>query len=969
MAQMPFSPCDQPTPADCTDVSVHMLADIFGDTIWSLVQGASPDTVQASSNMLATLFSIFNSGVLIVGALIVSYVAAMGTINTANDGEAMGKNWSSIWTPVRIVMGGAVLLPTTSGYSFIQLIVLMIALWGVGLANSTYRAGMALGVINPDGLVDGVQAAGATYGLREFASSYLSAAYCARLANDLYPGAMVRAPDAADAAVIPNVAACQPQANVCDRVVVHENGEKDIIFEVKDRNPVTNLGGGSPFCGSISLSTFSAPNVPSDDPTDAAMATLKEYLQAAKITVVVGSLMPQLQQWIATWPTDINSPGWDTVDTNVFNNIVNTAEQQLITQMAAVIDGQQNNVETSVTDFFDGLTASGWAASGGFFQRLGVLRGQFSDVMAESPGSVAEALPSALPDDARADLLEESLTTAIEVILERASDQPSNVNTLRRLSIDAQNIFPKSVTDGLSVATVQEKIDHEMSSYVNAIMQDVVEVATGANAQGNDSDLCGSGGVMGGAINRMKCMGDYLALANAGLAAFDAFAKTVLTGLKILAAGIPLDAPTTVANALWSLWIDLFSDVIGTICAYLKPLAFYFGVFLPSVPYTIMMMVVVGWAVGVMQSVIASTLWAVMHMTPERSFVGSQTQGYLLLLGLFARPVLAVLGLFAAIVISDPIIDFAADQFFSMRGAIVASGGFVGAVAELVTFFWWIFLFASVLLPIMYIAFSLPQTLPDHVLKWINAGVGDLGEGRASAHVQGAAGGIAARINGPSGGPGGPGGRLNGPGSGGPQNGRQLPGNGRNNTGSRQVLSANPAGVEPATASAEGGAVPSARRDTRTGRQKVGQALGVAAGRATVGVGRALAGSVSSTAGAVLTAGRSGVEAYQEGKGSVGNRVRKGVTTAGAVGAAGIASTAKATGSEVVSASRSAASLGKEAYGKGADSAIDTYRKEISGNGQTGEKSEETSNSDSEILSVSNSSEPSEEGAVERDKE
>ena len=55
----------------------------------------------------------------------------MGTLNTANDGEVMGRNWSSLWTPVRIVAGGAVLLPTASGFSFIQLVVLMFALWGV----------------------------------------------------------------------------------------------------------------------------------------------------------------------------------------------------------------------------------------------------------------------------------------------------------------------------------------------------------------------------------------------------------------------------------------------------------------------------------------------------------------------------------------------------------------------------------------------------------------------------------------------------------------------------------------------------------------------------------------------------------------------------------------------------------------------------------------------------------------------
>jgi conjugal transfer/type IV secretion protein DotA/TraY len=55
---------------------------------------------QQQASLLATLFTVFNSGILVVGSIIVSYVAVMGAVNTANDGEAMGKAWSTVWTPV-----------------------------------------------------------------------------------------------------------------------------------------------------------------------------------------------------------------------------------------------------------------------------------------------------------------------------------------------------------------------------------------------------------------------------------------------------------------------------------------------------------------------------------------------------------------------------------------------------------------------------------------------------------------------------------------------------------------------------------------------------------------------------------------------------------------------------------------------------------------------------------------------------
>ncbi len=60
---------------------------------------------------------------------------------------------------------------------------------------------------------------------------------------------------------------------------------------------------------------------------------------------------------------------------------------------------------------------------------------------------------------------------------------------------------------------------------------------------------------------------------------------------------------------------------LALMASYIEPLAFYFAVFLPSLPYTLFMIVFVGWVLAVLQSIIAAPLWAVMHMTPDRTFV------------------------------------------------------------------------------------------------------------------------------------------------------------------------------------------------------------------------------------------------------------------------------------------------------------------------------------------------------------
>ena len=120
-----------------------------------------------------------------------------------------------------------------------------------------------------------------------------------------------------------------------------------------------------------------------------------------------------------------------------------------------------------------------------------------------------------------------------------------------------------------------------------------------------------------------------------------------------------------VTDPIWEWLLEVPLKIFSKLEMYIGVLAFYFGVFLPSLPYTIFMVTVVGWVLGVIQTVIAAPLWAIMHMRPSQTFVGSEAQGYLLLMALFVRPALAVIGLFAATLVADPLVDYIAKAFFA----------------------------------------------------------------------------------------------------------------------------------------------------------------------------------------------------------------------------------------------------------------------------------------------------------------
>lgn len=122
------------------DASVGFLREAFGNVVGQITVGGSiqgdTDTVTAAG------FKVFNSGVLFLSMLFVLYSTLKGTVDSAHDGEILGRKMSSIWLPLRTVGGTACLLPLGNGFSLIQIVVLWIAIQGAGLGDAIWSAMM-----------------------------------------------------------------------------------------------------------------------------------------------------------------------------------------------------------------------------------------------------------------------------------------------------------------------------------------------------------------------------------------------------------------------------------------------------------------------------------------------------------------------------------------------------------------------------------------------------------------------------------------------------------------------------------------------------------------------------------------------------------------------------------------------------------------------------------------------------------
>jgi hypothetical protein len=112
------------------DQSIYYLGQIFGNVGFAL-SGTGPA-------LLSELFKVFNTIMLVIAVIIVTYVSVIGVMKTAAEGEVLGKGWSTLWVPLRTVLGIAALMPTTTGYCAAQVIIMWFIVQGIGAADTVW---------------------------------------------------------------------------------------------------------------------------------------------------------------------------------------------------------------------------------------------------------------------------------------------------------------------------------------------------------------------------------------------------------------------------------------------------------------------------------------------------------------------------------------------------------------------------------------------------------------------------------------------------------------------------------------------------------------------------------------------------------------------------------------------------------------------------------------------------------------
>lgn len=671
----------------------------------------------AANNPLGGIAGAFSGAVLLVGGVIVGYTLFAGTLATAHEGEVLGRKWSSVWVPVRVALGTAVLLPvpTLGGYCALQYVVIWLALQGVGIADMLWNKYLENPVTS-----SGVMSTDMSAPLTNVASAMLRGNLCV-----LGQQKAVQIEEAKSGSGAKNISSTTsgdfnvsgPQTTDSSGFIgngatsgANNNGKLSLLtFNYSTK--------GAPTCGNI---VFTQHSYGTDDLVfegDQSASSIGKLFAAANrvgsdvsnihrthLTAMDAAIRNAVQQVVDNYD--------DAAGTNK-SAAMAAAQSNLLNVMSTQVASYQKDLQTTATSSYTNATQSyqpmadlqkgGWMMAGAYYVYITRVVSAISDAVTNIPK--VEEPHSPVKDH-------------------YISSGTSSVAGLTAYTNPAYQYY----TYAMNIQTVTDSSVNQMQ-VASGMTQAQIKSATGKDI-GEDSN----------AISERVLAFFQLAGLNTGLAQASAGAGYVNPVVLVQQIGHLMVAAAWYILGLAGV-VGIFSSVLGNLGlalfgALIVPGA-TFAFYIPMLPFILWIGAVVGWIVLLVEAVIAAPLWAVSHLAPDGDgVVGRAGQGYMLVLSLTLKPGLMIFGLVVALSLMEPIGRLLNMTFLSAFNIVTSdnygnpSTGVVGLTATLSG----MFIYVSLMVSLVRRVFDLIHIIPDTVLRWLGApGGSELGQGAQAA--------------------------------------------------------------------------------------------------------------------------------------------------------------------------------------------------------------------------------------------
>lgn len=710
----PFSPAPN-------DGAIQLLRAVFGSAIDSIV-GTRIAGAAIAPTMLGEAFRFFNSGVLFFGTILLVWVTLMGVANTANDGEAFGRKWSTLYTPLRTLVSASTMIPTGSGYAGIQIIILTIVCSSIGFASNLWTAVVKYAV-GDDVTVQSISSVTNDPRFESVAIGALKMQVCANAVtqsvNAMGLGQPVKLTlhverDAPSTSTSLWPGSSKPFLG------------KTLTYRTRMFFQDPNWPSSADICGRITFAdTFDSPAT-----TSVAASDVARSMQQAIVVVRQKHIENLFRSGLpVALAADQIAAAADSRQPTTLGPMVRDALDNARSGLANDVIGEiSKQVKAQNSDVLERLSEKGWIYAGSLYLELARIKDAVRNATTMHAEYVegAGGLKGVLTGDFEraASSIFDTHMVILSASLKKAQALPiADRLATPRLPALATNIGESDFADGGNgIKTMITSWSNGLSmSLLSGLVHHMSDPTTNP-------------------VFKVKNVGDWLSSGAMAAMASQAALGASLEGLKDGAAaqsnqqvlGIPMGILAGYASAAGAL--------LGKVWEYLSPAmtailyaGHYLGSWVPLIPFFVFSLGVVGWVIFVGEMLVASMLWMAAHITPstDGSFIGSQTQGYLLIASGFFRPALMVLGLIFSLVVLGPLVEYINSGFILAVRATQADA--VTGLFSLASFtLCYCFLISSAFM----LVFSLPQTFPDRILRWVGAGIGDMGEQQTMGRLE-----------------------------------------------------------------------------------------------------------------------------------------------------------------------------------------------------------------------------------------
>lgn len=815
------------------DTAVKVLGHTYGNDFINafFTSGTTASNIKPSSitpEILGGLATM--AGILAITLFILLVVQIL--ITSAQDGEAFGKGSTKAVIVSRFLISFALLLPTASNYAIVQIILMTLVLFSNGQTNELYNNIVKISAIShsiPDEPVTSLKTGTDVYGVRGFAVAHLQQAFCVNLLNTNYSSSVNGSAELAYATTpvdfkgIEGLTSISSIYNTTSPNEFRAVGSKEKYYDPNNKKLgsykalalVSTTGSiahpSIPICGGLRYSVLPAKASDLVDPDLAKSEsglTSKEqkelYQSIAEVGLMIAKnkqlILMQTTAEISDWmlhagiPYNLSAPDYESqlskVNFNDLSNkilsLINKGDLEFTNQVRGL------DIHEQVRTLIDSLTAKGWTEAAGIKQRLAVVQSGLSGTLANEPISLSPPQLASLEiEDQRASRFKAALDS-LNTITKELMGQPLYSGS-NDADLIAQSV-PSNFTEGSNGKEINKDLEDRYASLIGTFKKSVVNmILTGEFQAGTpQSALAGNSTQSWFAdeydvLTNIQKTGEWISYFNFQLNSALALSKGVAIG-SASALGVS-DTLKAIPDGVLNFILHVIEPLLKVLLTSLPILVTYMAVVIPSMPYFFFLTGVIAWYIHIIQAMAGMPFWAVMHMIPERTFVGTQAQGYVTVVALVLRPMLTLAGLFMGFVLSNSILMFTTETFFAMQDVMLESSNsnmLTRIASEVTTFTLWMFVYCTLILQVCYMIFGLAGTLPDTVLRWIGSGLnaGNWGESNAKEALS-SGGDSAVRNTAMSGGGGGgnSGGGSGGNTGGGTQN-SDNPNTGTPNTGS-----------------------------------------------------------------------------------------------------------------------------------------------------------------------------------------